>query len=293
MLISGSSQYQEVQAFKFGYAPIGKPNLFVHLYYIDGLLIDSGQSLARKAILESTKALPVEQMFITHYHEDHSGNIKPLQKQFGCNVFAPSKCCEIMKNPPPISFAQKITWGKRPPVIDLKPKVDFIETKNHRFALIPIPGHAPDMVGLYEPDKKWLFSADLYLNSYIGYYLRDESMKQQIASIKRVLELDFDVMFCAHNPQFTNAKGQLSKKLNFLESFYDDVANLHQKGLSAKEIFKQLNFQEDWFITTISGGALSRKNMVKSVIRDLEYPEYSPKIWMVHSTTLYSLNFGL
>lgn len=85
-----------------------------------------------------------------------------------------------MKNPPPISFAQKRVWGTRPAFSDLIPKDDQLETPDQKFTLTPISRHAKDMVALYEPEKKWLFSADLYVNSYIGYYLRDESIVQQI-----------------------------------------------------------------------------------------------------------------
>jgi len=75
------------------------------------------------------------------------------------------------------------------------------------------------MVGLYEPNKRWLFSADLYVNSYFAYFLRNENIYQQIESIKKLLALDFDAIICSHNPQLANGKLQLEKKLKFLEDF--------------------------------------------------------------------------
>ncbi len=270
MITVDSFSHEEVLGIKLGYHPFAKPSMFVHTYFIDGLLIDTAQRLTRKKLLASTNDLPIEQIYVTHHHEDHSGNIGVLIDRHKCPVYASNLCCEMMKDPPHITFAQKITWGNRPAQKDLIPKEGIIETRNYSFEIIPIPGHAPDMVALYEPNRKWLFSADLYINSYISYMLDDESISTQIDSTKRIMELDFDVLFCAHKPKLEKGKQQLEKKLNFLESFYETVANLYQKGNRAEEIFNQLNLKEDYFVKALSGGYLSKMNMVKSVIRDFQ-----------------------
>ena len=270
MLVSDQFQYEEVTGFRFGYSPIGRPSLYVHLYFVDGLLIDTGQRKALRHITAATKELDVEQIFVTHHHEDHSGNIPQLRKLHNCPAFAPALTCDMMKAPPRMSFPRRLLWGVREPYHHLAPVGNEIKTKNYRFKVIPVPGHAPDMAALYEPNKKWLFSADLYVNHYIGYMLDDESIKTQIASTKRILELDFEVMFCAHNPQLNQAKEKLAKKLSFLESFYESVARLHEQDLDAKTVFRQLKLKEDWLVKTLSGGQLSKLNMVESVIRDLD-----------------------
>ena len=175
-----------------------------------------------------------------------------------------------MKNPPPLSFAQRLVWGARPSNHDIIPIRDQLETSNCRFSLIPIPGHASDMVALYEPERKWLFSADLYINSYIGYFLDDESITDQIASIKKILKLDFKVMFCSHNPQLKNAREKLEEKLLFLEDFNGKVIELYRGGSNEKEIFKKLKLKELLLPYILSGGHLSKRNMIRSVIRDFE-----------------------
>ena len=268
-------KFGPIKAYKFGYSPaiLGKPKLLVYVYFIDGLLIDTGQPRMRKEVLETVKDLPVKQIFVTHHHEDHSGNAPLLKAHFNCPVYAPPLCVEMMKNPPPISLAQKIFWGDRPPNRNLIVKEKVIQTPNYKFELIDIPGHAADMVALYEAEQKWLFSADLYVNSYIGYFLKNESVAQQIASTKKVLTLDFDVLFCAHNPQLEQARTQLEKKLSFLENFYSSVAELYDQNpqaYSPQQILKKLQLKEFWFVRLISLGQLSKLNMVRSVIRDEE-----------------------
>lgn len=268
MKITETSKYEEVQLYRFAYHPFAKPQLGVYLYYVDDLLIDTGQTRMSQEILKTIGSLKVQQIFVTHYHEDHSGNIALLQKHFDCPVYSSSLCAEMMKNPPPICFAQKMTWGTRPAYFDLQANDTAIHTPNFHFQIIPIPGHAQDMVALYEPHKRWLFSADLYINSYISYFLREESIQQQIESLKRVLALDFDTLFCSHNPQFKSGKNKLAEKLNFLEKFYEQVAQVYHQGLNARQIMRRLNLNEKWSVRFLSSGDLSKLNMVQSVIRD-------------------------
>ena len=270
MIVFNSFTYEEVTGLRFGYHPLGKPQLQVFIYYVDGLLIDTGQRKARTRILKETKDLKIEQIFVTHHHEDHSGNIRELRQLHNCEAYASEACCAIMKDPPKISLAQKLTWGNRPAFHELVPKDKTVKTDKYNFEIIPIPGHAADMVALYEPSKKWLFSADLYINSYIDYMLENESIADQIKSIKNVLRLDFNELFCSHKPRLANGKEHLTKKLNFLESFFHDVSQLYDKGYTAHEIFKKLGFAENRFVKFLSGGSLSKMNMVNSVIRDLE-----------------------
>ena len=265
---TASFQHDSIQAHRFGFSLLGKPKMFVHTYFIDGLLIDTGQSLMRKEVLECLNVLPIEQIYITHHHEDHTGNLNALQQKLNCPAYASTSCVELMKKPPNISFAQHISWGKRPPNFNLLPKNDFIATPNYRFQIIPIPGHAKDMVALYEANEGWLFSADLWVYDYIRYFMYSESMSEQMESLKRVLALDFDVLLCSHNPQFRRVKQRLQNKLDFFENFYTQVARLHHEGHSIRSIFKEMKLKRTWHIRILSGGTLSTKNMIKSVIRD-------------------------
>jgi len=268
MKITKSFQHDKVQGFKFGSWPFGRPKMYAHCYFMDGMLIDTGHSNMRKEVVATLSVLPVDQIFITHHHEDHSGNIEVLRKHFNCPTFASSLCSDLMKRPPSISFGQWLTWGNRPADFDLKPQDQFIETPNHYFEIIPIPGHAIDMVCLYEANKGWLFSADLFVSEYIRYFMKSESVAGQIQSIKRVLELDFEIMFCGHNPQFENCKPKLKRKLDFFENFYGRVAELYHLGHSVNSIFKEMKLRRSWLIRILSLGNLSTVNMVKAVIRD-------------------------
>lgn len=268
MKISKISSFESVKWIRGGSSPIGKPNLYVNVYFVDGLLIDTGQSRMKKAIKAYVSDLQLEQIFISHHHEDHTGNLDMIRSMQTLKAWGSAKCAEIMKAPPSLSIPQKIFWGPRKPThIDVL-QGNTLDTNNHSFEVIPIHGHAADMIGLYDRQRGWFFSADLFVNHYIAYFLDNESMADQITSIRGVLDLDFDIMFCAHNPQFENPKHKLKQKLQFLEDFYGKVAAKYHKGMNAAEIMKALGMKEQQTIKRLSQGKLSKINMVRAVIRD-------------------------
>lgn len=260
--------FDAVQAITTGYSPFGRAALSVNVYFVDGLLIDTGQSKMRKAILNFVKDLPVQQICVTHHHEDHTGNLVQIKKQFDVPIYGSAKCRELMKNPPPISLPQKIYWGNRPAFNITALKKDELLTPNYTFKIINIPGHAEDMIALYEASKGWLFSGDLYINSTIRYMLDNESIAQQIQSIKKVLKLNFDTLFCGHNFKAENGKQKLKDKLQYLEWFYDQVCYWYNKECKPEIILKKMKLMENRMIKMISKGKLSQLNMVKAVIRD-------------------------
>lgn len=272
MKVIQSFTHQEVTGFKLGYNPFGKPRMYCYFYYIDGLLVDTGFSRVQNLVLAALENKPINKIYVTHHHEDHTGNLNAIAAAAGCPAYASSLCVQTMQQPPAISFVQYFYWGKRPANQQLIAEDQRITTTTNKyhFDIYAVPGHAHDMVVLHEPNRGWLFSADLYIHHHIGYFTQTESVIQQIASTKKILQLDFDVLFCCHNPQLQNGKQQVQKKLQFLEDFYGNVAALYQKGYSVKAISKALSLKERWFIRLLSSGYLSNKNMIRSVIRDIQ-----------------------
>lgn len=268
MQITNLFKHPPIQGFQFGSSLFDKPKMYVYSYFVDGLLIDTGHSNARKMIMSHLTKLPIEQIFITHHHEDHNGNLVALQNHFKVPTYSSSLCAKIMENPPTISLSQWLLWGKTAPNKNIQAVEQKISTHKYTFQLIPIPGHAKDMVALYEAKEGWLFSADLYVYDYIKFCLREESIAQQIASLKKVLALDFDLLFCSHNPKMKNGKIHLQRKLDFLIDFYQTVVKWHEQGYSPEQIMDKMNLKRLYWMRLISGGALSTLNMVKSVIRD-------------------------
>jgi len=63
--------HDDVLEFKAARTFFKKPFYFGHFFYIDGLLIDTGFDHVKNEVLEAVKKLPVQNIVITHQHEDH------------------------------------------------------------------------------------------------------------------------------------------------------------------------------------------------------------------------------
>ncbi|MDW3192589.1 MAG: MBL fold metallo-hydrolase [Cytophagales bacterium] len=138
MKLVRSDVFEGVDILTVGQHPISEPKLTVNLFLIDGLLIDTGPTRMYKEVLHALESKFINQIFVTHHHEDHTGNVANLSAHFKCPAYSSASCAEMMKRPPKISFAQYMTWGNRPPFYDLK-EIDTLSTDRYEFQLIPIP----------------------------------------------------------------------------------------------------------------------------------------------------------
>lgn len=93
------------------------------------------------------------------------------------------------------------------------------------------------------------------------------SVAEQIASLKLVLEHDFEALFCAHHPRIQHGPRHLQSKLQYLEDLYGQVVSLWLKGYSPKEIMSRLKIVEVRGIKLFTLGNVSAMNMVRSVIK--------------------------
>ena len=138
--------------------------------------------------------------------------------------------------------------------------------ESNRYKLVPVhtPGHSKDHTVFWEEKNGWLFSGDLYLGQRIKFFRSDEKIFKQIQSLKKVLKLDFDALFCAHNPCSRNGKPKLKQKLQFLEDIVGQVQKLKDLGMNHKAIFKRMDSGKDKSIKLMTMGNVSFVNMLRS-----------------------------
>lgn len=257
-----------VKAIKMGHAYVGKPFFFVHLYWLDGLLIDSGQRKMKNHLLNFVQGLPIEQIALTHHHEDHSGNIKALQELYPqVSIWAGDETRSLVKSGYKIKNYQKFVFGNMPPTEGLLPFPKEIKTS--KYALTPIftPGHSPDHYAFLEKQKGWLFSGDLYLGK-IKFTRQDENVPQMIESIKKVLQYDFEVLFCAHHPRLKDGKQHMQAKLQYLEDLQGKVRQLHSQGHSIQEIIPLLGRKEAKLGKFITSNDIGVDYLIRSILKD-------------------------
>lgn len=256
-------RFEDIRGFEFGVTFWGKPFFTVFLYYIDGILIDTGQKRMRKDILRVLDNFSFSRIILTHHHEDHSGNAAVLKSIQRVPVLAHPETVEKLKRPFKILPYQKVMWGDMTPV-ECLPLPESIETDKYCLEPIHTPGHSKDHTVFIEERKGWLFTGDLYLGDRIKFFRSDERMAETIESLKKVLTYDFDTILCSHHPRNSGGKEHLRRKLEFLENFHQTVLALHAQGFIETEILKQMDMKEETLMKVLTCGNVSRINMVRS-----------------------------
>ena len=258
--------YGPVTACQLGWSRVGRPAWTVYFYVVDGICIDTGQSRMRVPAMNFLENFHLRQVVLTHHHEDHSGNAAAIKEARRIPVYGHPVAVEKMRCKNKILPYQHYMWGASSP-LRMQPLPEMIASERVVLKPMHTPGHSRDHVVYYEETMGWLFSGDLFLGERIKYFRSDESMKEQIDSLKKINALDFQSLFCAHNPKPAQGKKCISNKLQFLEDVYGKIHNLWQKGLSVDEIAGSVGLKESHLVKIICMGNVSMKNMIRSAVK--------------------------
>ncbi len=261
-----------IKGFHMGWSLAGPPLMSVVLYTFNEIFIDTGQSHMGKEALEIARDHQVQQIFLTHHHEDHSGNAALIHNELGATVLGHELTREKLKTGYKILPYQKYVWGRAAPVA-VSDLPFAIETELGPMEAVHTPGHSRDHLVYFLPDQGIVFSGDLYLGDRIKFFRSDEDIGSQISSLKKLLELDFSTLLCSHNPQRKKGWDHIHTKLDFLENLYGHIVSLWKKGMAEKEIFSILELREDYLIKCFCFGNVSMMNGVRSAIRHAKQKE--------------------
>lgn len=266
MKIIRKHEFGKVRGWEFGWSPVGRPLMTVICYRVGGVLIDTALSHMRASVLKMVKEEGIKTVLLTHCHEDHSGNAAAINAELGIPIYGGKLTAEKLARPFPIFPYQRLIWGAADPVEVHVLENPWVES-GFRFVPIPTPGHSKGHVAWLVPEEGWLFSGDLYLSHRIKYFRADENIRLQIDSLKKVLKLDFDALFCAHHPKPANGKEFIRLKLQYLEDIYGKTAELASRGMDSAAIMKALHLKEDWKIKLLCYGNVSMENIVRSSLK--------------------------
>ena len=168
-------QFGEVEAIKLGYGPIGRPFMSVYLYILDGLVIDTGQRHMQKTVIDLLGEKKLQQILLTHHHEDHSGNASALCSHHQIEACGHPITVQKMATGFPILPYQRFIWG-RSKKIRLLPLGPVVESNRYKLVPVHTPGHSKDHTVFFEETNGWLFPGDLYLGQRIRYFRADEKI---------------------------------------------------------------------------------------------------------------------
>lgn len=228
-------------------------------------MIDTGPPNQKKAILNYLKNKDIEKVVLTHHHEDHSGNSYNISHEKNIPVFSHEKGVKFLENGFSLKAYQLIFFGKSKKFVS-RPFDKIIETGNGlRLEPVYTPGHSEDHVCFFEPQKKWLFTGDMFLSVKPRLFRADENLEKQILSLKKILEYDFKVIFCAHKGVIEDGYSRLKKKLEYFETISSQAYELSKKGRQPKEIAEKF-FGGKGLEEYISLNHLSKINFIEQCI---------------------------
>lgn len=256
--------FRDVEGVRVGRFP-GRINTTCIVYRLGDLVFDTGPPNQWRWVARFLEERQVTHVVLTHHHEDHGGNGARVQQQTGLPVLAPPGSAAFVENGFKVHLYRRIVWG-RPLRFSPQPLAGSL-LLNDREPVLPIdaPGHSPDMTCFLLPERGWLFSGDLYISSRPKFLRRDENPRQEIESLRRVLERDFDVVFCAHRGIVEHGRQALQDKLDFYLELQQRISELRQQGKSIRQITRELLGREE-VLSWLTAFHFSKRNLIEKLM---------------------------
>jgi len=255
-----------VEGYLFGYAPLpGVPILPVYCYYIDGLLIDTAQRHRQRDVLRTFAGRPIRQIALTHFHEDHSGNVAALRRQHAVPVYADPRTARRVGEGFSILPYEQFWFGRIEPCPGIEPLPPVLETDRYRLQPLPTPGHSDDHHVFWEASEGWLFAGDFYIGN-LRIFRRGEHFRQHLESTRRILTYGFDTIFCGHNPVLRGGHRALAAKLRYLEDFRERVHTWHERGLTVPQIRRAMQLRENYLLKAFTFNDVGVDIMIRSAL---------------------------
>ena len=183
-------------------------------YVLDGIVVDTGFRRAREAFGEAISALGVRAAVITHWHEDHAGNV-PMLARSGMPMVLHPGTEAILRAPPDVPAYRRIVWGQPE---QLEGDVSRPDTAPLR--VIHAPGHTADHQVVWHAERGIIATGDLFLGVKVRHAHRTESPRMLVQSLRMVAALEPRLLLDAHRGVIENPVPLVRAKIDWLEETY-------------------------------------------------------------------------
>jgi glyoxylase-like metal-dependent hydrolase (beta-lactamase superfamily II) len=264
------TNYGEVQRFDLARTLVGRGRYWTTCYWVDGLLIDTGCAHTADELAEALSERRVEWIANTHSHEDHIGGNGPLQRSRpALTIHAHPLALPVLADPrheQPLHPYRRVFWGWPQPSAALPLRDgERLEFGRWRYRVIYTPGHSADHLCLFEENRGWLFSGDLFVGG------RDRALRQGcdiwaiIASLERVSALSLSVLFPGSARVRENPCNEIRAKIAYYRELGERIIDLRQRGWSVTAITRAVCGGPMW-IEWATLGHFARKWLVLSYL---------------------------
>lgn len=238
----------------------------VFIFLVDGMLIDTGAEKMQDELKDALSKLSFDQVVLTHHHEDHTGNAAWIQQNYQVPFFIYSIGQKITDEDGVYPAYRQFTWGNRA-AFHTQTLGEQVNSRTLQWQVIHTPGHADDHVALYHPESGRLFTGDLFVSPKTRVVMKNESISRIKTSLRKLLALPFQSVFCSHAGYLENGRALLEQKLHYLEALQEKIIQLYEDGLSQQDIHCQL-FPKAYPIVQFSNGEWDSLHIVTSTLAD-------------------------
>jgi glyoxylase-like metal-dependent hydrolase (beta-lactamase superfamily II) len=189
------------------------------------ILLDTGiglevyDPLLEKGLAETKGANQLQEIILTHVHQDHIGGAARVRARFG-----------------DLKVSKK-AWPGKDEAYDLPLTYiednACIETDGATLRAIHTPGHAKDHLCYYLEEEKALFTGDLVLGAGTTVVPEEGGgLIEYMASLRKLLPLDLAVIYPAHGPAIRDPYKKLNDYIAHRELRERQILDALKAGLS-------------------------------------------------------------
>ncbi len=265
-----TTRFGEVIRFDLARTLGGRGHYWTTCYLLDDLLVDTGCAHAAPELVAALVDTPVRTIVTTHSHEDHIGANGQLQGgSDGLRILAHPMAVPVLADPrsrQPLHPYRRLMWGwPLPSQARELADGEVVRAGPYRLQVLYTPGHSPDHICLWEAERGFLFTGDLYVGGADRALRAGYDVWQIIASLKRLAVLPAKVLFPGAAKVRDNPAEVLASKIEHLERLGEKVLALDRKGKSVARIASAL-CGPPMFIELLTLGHFSRRHLVRSYL---------------------------
>ncbi|HZY59244.1 MAG TPA: MBL fold metallo-hydrolase [Candidatus Binataceae bacterium] len=222
------------------------------------LILDTGAGVAvypdllARGLAELCRCSELEKIVVTHAHGDHLGGVRQIRPRFGD--------LEVFKMPWPEK--DTLAGTAITPLRD----GDQVTTEGATLRAVFTPGHAPDHLCYYLEEERAIFTGDVILGAGTTVIPDDTGdLGQYMASLRRLLELEAELIYPAHGPVIRDAQGKIREYIAHRELREQQVLEALSEGpLQVMSIVKKIYIDVPEFLHNAAASS------VRSHLRKLQ-----------------------